>query len=173
MNELSQIKSAVSVESLLLRYGFNLNHNKMCCPFHKEKTPSFHVKGEHWKCFGCGKGGDIFDFTSEYFGISLSEAMKKVDDDFNLNLIKQRRTKKEKRIAAAMRKAREFEKRKHDEELEAYRDNYNEKCNTYRNCQFYLANNQPRLGEFPDDKYIECVTTIQYLDYWFENNPAR
>ncbi|MGA1826285.1 MAG: CHC2 zinc finger domain-containing protein [bacterium] len=37
-------------------------NNKWLCPFHKEKTPSFSVKGDLWKCFGCGESGDAIKY---------------------------------------------------------------------------------------------------------------
>ena len=40
------------------RYG-----RSICCPFHREKDPSLHVfPNQSWYCFGCGKGGDVYDF---------------------------------------------------------------------------------------------------------------
>ncbi len=48
------------------------------CPFHNEKTPSFTVldSGGFFKCFGCGKGGTIFDFIMEIEHVSFSEAVE-------------------------------------------------------------------------------------------------
>ncbi len=51
---------------------------KGICPFHAERTPSFHVSRERqiWKCFGCDKGGDIFSFVMEMEGLTFPEALK-------------------------------------------------------------------------------------------------
>jgi hypothetical protein len=48
------------------------------CPFHNEKTPSFHVHPDkqRFKCFGCGKSGSIFDFVMNLQNIDFSEALK-------------------------------------------------------------------------------------------------
>lgn len=62
----------------LLRAGNN--KFKMCCPFHKEKTPSFFVDADknRFNCFGCGEYGDTLDFISKYEKISIIEAAKKL-----------------------------------------------------------------------------------------------
>jgi len=51
---------------------------KGLCPFHNEKTPSFHVDSNKgfYKCFGCGKAGDIFTFIQETEQLSFVEAVE-------------------------------------------------------------------------------------------------
>ena len=48
------------------------------CPFHKEKTPSFHVSVERgtWHCFGCGVGGDGFSFIEKIENVDFKGALK-------------------------------------------------------------------------------------------------
>ncbi len=55
---------------------------KACCPFHKEKTPSFTVSSEKglYYCFGCQEGGDIFDFLMKIENLSFNEAVRKLAD---------------------------------------------------------------------------------------------
>ena len=48
-----------------------------CCPFHGEKTPSFHADNRkgRYHCFGCGVSGDHFTFLVEQEGMSFPEAV--------------------------------------------------------------------------------------------------
>lgn len=48
------------------------------CPFHKEKTPSFHVNPERgiYKCFGCGKAGNVITFVTEHQHVGFVDAVK-------------------------------------------------------------------------------------------------
>ena len=52
------------------------------CPFHQEKTPSFHVNPakQIFYCFGCRKGGDVFTFVQEYEKLSFPEALRRLAD---------------------------------------------------------------------------------------------
>ena len=51
---------------------------KACCPFHKEKTPSFHVNPARqiFHCFGCGAGGDVFRFIMDYERVDFPTALR-------------------------------------------------------------------------------------------------
>jgi len=51
---------------------------KALCPFHKEKTPSFHVNPQRqiYHCFGCGAGGDVFSFVIEHEGVDFMTAAR-------------------------------------------------------------------------------------------------
>src|ERR1051325_2864232 len=61
-----------------------------CCPFHKEKTPSFSVSPakEIFYCFGCHKGGSVFNFVMEIERVGFPEAIKIVADKIGMALPK-------------------------------------------------------------------------------------
>lgn len=65
-------------------------HYVACCPFHSEKTPSFTVSPELqiFKCFGCGKAGDVFTFYQEYHRIDFREALEELAKIANVPLTK-------------------------------------------------------------------------------------
>ncbi len=55
---------------------------KGLCPFHDEKSPSFHVRPNHghFHCFGCGEGGDVFAFVQKIEHVSFVEAIEMLAD---------------------------------------------------------------------------------------------
>ncbi|EFL91047.1 DNA primase [Ahrensia sp. R2A130] len=54
-----------------------------CCPFHGEKSPSFHCENSkgRYHCFGCGVSGDHFRFLTELDGLSFPEAVERLADE--------------------------------------------------------------------------------------------
>ena len=81
-----KIKQRISIVELVRQYVPHLKKAgktwKACCPFHKEKTPSFTVSDEKglYYCFGCQSGGDIFDFMMKIENLSFTEAKQKLAD---------------------------------------------------------------------------------------------
>lgn len=77
----AQIKERLSIQDIIAPYVKLTRAGKSIrglCPFHKEKTPSFHVSPERgtWHCFGCGLGGDGFSFIEKVEGVDFKGAMK-------------------------------------------------------------------------------------------------
>lgn len=58
------------------------------CPFHPEKTPSFTVSEEKqiYKCFGCGAGGNVFNFLMDFKSISFIEAVQEVAEQLGITI---------------------------------------------------------------------------------------
>jgi DNA primase catalytic core len=58
------------------------------CPFHEEKTPSFHVRDNvaRYKCFGCGASGDVIEFVMRLRGIAFNEAVSELAERAGLGI---------------------------------------------------------------------------------------
>ncbi len=90
-NLIEQIVEANDIVSTIEQYvplrksGTNF---KACCPFHEEKTPSFTVseRKQIYKCFGCGKGGNVLNFVKDIEKISFYEAIEKLAKNAGITL---------------------------------------------------------------------------------------
>jgi len=73
------------------------NHHA-CCPFHKEKSPSFTVneKKGFFYCFGCGAGGNAIDFVMQYDGLDFRKAVLSINGEIGSSvtpeMVRQRKT---------------------------------------------------------------------------------
>ena len=59
-----------------------------CCPFHREKTPSFSVspQKQFFKCFGCGASGSVIGFVMKYEGLGYVEAVRKLAESVGMTV---------------------------------------------------------------------------------------
>lgn len=76
-----EIKARLTIEEVVKPYvGLRKAGRSLVglCPFHKEKTPSFHVSPERgtYHCFGCGEGGDMFTFIEKAEGLDFKGALQ-------------------------------------------------------------------------------------------------
>lgn len=89
-----RIKSSVDIVQVvgdyvrLRRVGGSSSRYTGLCPFHREKTPSFSVNGQHqfYKCFGCGVGGDVIKFVMEIEHMTFWEAAKSLAEQHGIPL---------------------------------------------------------------------------------------
>ena len=65
---------------------------KGLCPFHDEKSPSFHVTPSRgmWYCFGCGEGGDVINFVQRMDHLSFAETIEKLAEKTGVELLPRR-----------------------------------------------------------------------------------
>ncbi|HST29534.1 MAG TPA: DNA primase [Chthoniobacterales bacterium] len=118
----------------LKRAGANF---KALCPFHQEKTPSFHVSPprQTFHCFGCGVGGSVFRFVMEYEHLDFPAAVRKLAARVGIPIVEERASEEESRQHEGRRTLLKL----HAEAAEWFQDNLLKKefANPARN---YLKN---------------------------------
>ncbi len=150
---------------------------KAPCPFHSEKTPSFMVSPERqlWKCFGCGKGGSIFDFIMEMEGVEFGDALKILAQRAGIELkkidpkLKTERTRLYEICELANRFfIKQMEASRTGKEMQKYLTDRGLKANTIKDWQIGYAPNQWRslkdflnkLG-YPNEEILKTGLVIE------------
>ncbi|MBI3323978.1 MAG: DNA primase [Candidatus Omnitrophica bacterium] len=88
---LDEIHTRADIAELIGRYvplKRSGHHFKALCPFHKERTPSFHVNTDKqiFHCFGCGAGGNIFSFLMQQERLTFPEAVQQLAEQVGVTL---------------------------------------------------------------------------------------
>lgn len=159
-----EIRSLVKISHLVTTLtGAKLDRNKMLCPLHSEKTPSFFVNDEKglFYCQGCGAGGDIFKFVQLYNQVPFNEAVSFIDSEFNLGLTNTR-VKYGQYLQAKNRANKRL-----DEEKQVAKNNarYDKIAQEYRLCTMAL---RPGVLEPFSDLWAYYINMKTYLEYLIE-----
>lgn len=113
-NIVEQIKDKLDIVEFIRQYVPDLKRAgktyKACCPFHKEKTPSFTCSSEKglFYCFGCQEGGDIFAFLMKMENLSFNEALEKLAEQAGVEYKPVAQLSGEEQHRAAVRKVLDF-----------------------------------------------------------------
>jgi DNA primase len=80
------------------------------CPFHKEKTPSFHVNEERgfYHCFGCGESGDCIKFVQQTEGLTFIEAVRRLAERAGIEIVETASDAERKQQAELRRRQQEL-----------------------------------------------------------------
>jgi DNA primase len=116
------IKRTVTARDAAERYGLSFNRSGFaCCPFHGDKTASMklydNTPKEGFYCFGCHVGGSVIDLAMKLLGVDFGGAIRRLNDDFALDLPLDQKLSSAERLRAtqraeALRKQRDAQERR-------------------------------------------------------------
>lgn len=113
--QIEEVRSRNDIVDIISSY-VNLkkkgNSYSACCPFHHEKTPSFHVSREKqmYHCFGCGVGGNVYTFLMEHENLSFPESVEMLAERAGIQLPQQEMDPDAKRHADEKSKIKDMNK---------------------------------------------------------------
>ena len=169
-----RIKSAADLVSIVGRF---VSLKKMgvryrgLCPFHKEKTPSFyiHPAKQIFKCFGCGVGGDVFDFVRQIEDVGFLQAKAIVADMAGCPLSDKPWTAEQKRDYARRCKEAEAEARALARwkclMIDTLRDERNWLLKAYHGAIQFMQKHDWKECEARGDLRYEMAATVE-LTHW-------
>lgn len=91
-DDIAEVRDKARIDEVVSSYVTLRNAGggsmKGLCPFHDEKSPSFHVTParQFFHCFGCQEGGDVFTFLMKIDGITFIEAVERLADKYGVSL---------------------------------------------------------------------------------------
>ena len=161
MNLFEIVKYGVSCREAAERYGVEVNHYGMAlCPFHNDRHPSLYVADDHYHCFACGEHGDVIDFVSKLFQLSLYDAAQKLAADFHLS--------PDKPPSAAALHAKRIRT-----EAQQLRENerlcfsiLSDYAHVLRDWKVRYAPQSP--AEAPDERFVEACHKLDEVEYYLD-----
>jgi hypothetical protein len=164
-----QVRELVKLSDAVQFYtGATIKNNKMCCPFHSEKTPSFTLfPNNSYYCFGCGEDGDVIKFVMRLFDISFSQALVRLNNDFGLRL--QVSGTMDKKAIQEARERIERQHREQDEHRHSILDKYWTLFDKVLCMENVIKRCKPKnVEDVPDPMFIYSLQNLGHTKYLLE-----
>lgn len=133
------ILNLLTMRDITDKLGIKVKHNMCSCSFgHTDKNPSMKIYEKSFYCFSCNKTGDLIQFVQYYYNISFKDAMKKINEDFNLHLTNSHCNKEKIKQIEQEKFIKQQKKRK---QLEEYINLCQQRINcieSYKNSNTYI-----------------------------------
>ncbi len=137
--------------------GEEPKRGKIPCPFHEERTPSFQVYDDGFKCFGCGVHGDSIDFIAKLENVRPIEAARMIAERFNLP-VDRPASKQESQKVNELKRRRIITKRYKELEEKAYLNMANFRSDVLRMLEVCGLDDL-------DDGAVEAVHMLPELEH--------
>ena len=161
MNLFEIVKCGVSCREAAELYGVEVNRYGMAlCPFHNDRHPSLYVADDHYHCFACGEHGDVIDFVSKLFHLSLYDAAQKLAADFHLT------PDKPPSAAALHAKRMQTEAQQLRENERLCFSVLSDYARVLRSWKVQYAPQSP--AEAPDERFIEACHNLDQTEYYLD-----
>ena len=155
------VKENVNLWEAAELYGIDVNrYSKALCPVHNDRHPSLYVADDHYYCFACGAHGDVIDFVSKLFQLSLYDAARKLAADFHLS--------PDKPPSAAALHAKRI--RTESQQLKANErlcfSVLSDYARVLRDWKVQYAPQSP--AEAPDERFVEACHKLDEVEYYLD-----
>lgn len=148
-----EITQRLKLRDVMEFYGIQFNGRGFAkCPFHSEKTASLSIKNGHYKCFGCGAYGGVIDFVMEYFGLQFRQALVKLDSDFQLGCVTNKKPSYRERIQISENRRLEQAYQDYKENLH---QNYLKLCTVHSVLYRQLCNGYEDVRDIVEE--LDCI----------------
>lgn len=154
-----EIRGAVTMEDILQVYAPSVKtRNHRCpCPIHNGKDLNFSYTRNGYKCFVCGASGDVIGFVQTICGLSRTDAMKRINADFRLNLPINGNLSAIQSADLALKRA---ERERQEAARQTWQDEYHRLWD-----EWITLDNTKRTADPTTAEYAEAVKRIDYVGY--------
>lgn len=143
-------------------HGGEVERNKICCPFHQDKTPSFHVYHDGFKCYGCGESGDSIIFVAKLHNLQSLDAVKAIADEFSIPYQERALSWKE-RLKMSQAKEERLRQKKVEVAFKEWVKQTQEKTRILTEA---IRREMGEMGVDIDDKLLDLIHELPRLEHW-------